>query len=321
MSQPQIETWSVSEEDAGDRLDKYLAIMFDEYSRVYIQRCIKDGLVKIKRNGAFISKVKVGESLFEGDEISFEIPEEESTELCAEKIDLPIIFEDEHMLVINKPAGLVVHPGAGIHSGTLVNALLGYSEETFRPMDEEGRPGIVHRLDKETSGVLVVAKSRKVKEKLSASFAKRKVDKFYLALVRGHIRMSIGTLETFIGRSKTNRLKMRSYEEDEEIGKEAITHYKVLAHNKGASLLKVKIDTGRTHQIRVHMSEMGFPVIGDKIYGKKRLEMKDSPERQILHAWRLKIEHPITKEPMVFTAPIPEDMKEILDKFDIEINE
>lgn len=321
MSRPQIETWTVSDEDAGDRLDKYLAIVFDEYSRVFIQRCIKDGLVKIQRNGEFLEKVKVGENLFAEDEISFEIPEEESTELLAEKIDLPIIFEDEHMLVINKPAGLVVHPGAGIHSGTLANALLGYSEETFRPMDEEGRPGIVHRLDKETSGVLIVAKSRMVKEQLSASFSKRKVDKFYLALVRGHIRMSIGTLETFIGRSKSNRLKMRSYDEDDGIGKEAITHYKVLAHNKGASLLKVKIDTGRTHQIRVHMSEMGFPVIGDKIYGKKRLEMKDSPERQALHAWRLKIEHPVTKELMVFTAPIPADMKEILDKFEIEVNE
>lgn len=321
MSQPEIETWSVSDEDAGDRLDKYLAVVFDEYSRVFIQRCIKDGLIKIKRGDSFISKVKVGESIFAGDEISFEIPEEESSELLAEKIDLPIIFEDEHMLVINKPAGLVVHPGAGIHNGTLVNALLGYSEDTFRPMDEEGRPGIVHRLDKETSGVLVVAKSRKVKEQLSASFAKRKVDKFYLALVRGHIRMSIGTLETFIGRSKVNRLKMRSYEEDEGIGKQAITHYKVLAHNRGASFVKIKIDTGRTHQIRVHMSEMGFPVIGDKIYGKKRLEMKDSPERQILHAWRLKIDHPITKEPMVFTAPIPDDMKSVFDKFDIEVNE
>lgn len=321
MSQPQIEKITVSDEDAGDRIDKYLAVVFDEYSRVFIQNCIREGRITLKRNGKVLESLKIGEKVIEDDEISFDIPEERSAVLEPEDIKFPIIFEDEHMLVINKPAGLVVHPGAGIHDGTLVNALLGYSEETFRPMDEEGRPGIVHRLDKETSGVLVVAKSRRAKEKLMASFANRKVDKYYLALVRGHIRMRIGTLETFIGRSKENRQKMCSYDEDAGIGKEAITHYKVLAHNKGASLLKVKIDTGRTHQIRVHMSEMGFPVIGDKIYGNKRLEMKDSPERHILHAWRLKIAHPITKEPMVFTAPINEDMNEILDKFGIEINE
>ncbi|MCM8543078.1 MAG: RluA family pseudouridine synthase [Lentisphaeraceae bacterium] len=321
MSQPQIEVITVSDEDAGERIDKYLAVVFDEYSRVFIQTCIREGTIKLKRSGSFFESLKIGEKLIEGDEISFEIPEEKSTVLLAEKIDFPVLFEDEHMLVINKPAGLVVHPGAGIHEGTLVNALLGYSEETFRPMDEEGRPGIVHRLDKETSGVLVVAKSRKAKEKLMASFAKRKVDKFYLALVRGHIRMGIGTLETFIGRSRENRQKMRSFDEEAGVGKEATTHYKVLAHNKGATLLKVKIDTGRTHQIRVHMSEMGFPVIGDKIYGKKSLEMKDSPERHLLHAWRLKIDHPITKERMVFTAPINDDMRVVLDKFGIEINE
>ena len=321
MSQPQIEKIIVTDEDAGDRLDKFLAVLFDEYSRVFIQKCIKEGLVKVKRNGAELAKLKAGETLFEDDEIFFEIPAEESSELKAENIDFPVIFEDEHILVINKPAGLVVHPGAGVHDGTLVNALLGYSEDTFRSMAEEGRPGIVHRLDKETSGVLIVAKNRKAKEKLMASFANRKVDKFYLGLVRGHIRMGIGTLETYIGRSKDNRIKMRTYEEDDGTGKEAITHYKVLAHNKGASLVKIKIETGRTHQIRVHMSEMGFPIIGDKLYGTKRLEMKDSPDRQILHAWRLKVEHPITKEPMVFTAPIPEDFMSIVDKFGIEINE
>lgn len=321
MSQPQIEVITVSDEDEGERLDKYLAVVFDEYSRVFLQNCIREGLIQVKRSGANIKNLKIGEKLLEGDEVSFEIPEEKSAVLEAENINFPVIFEDEHILVINKPAGLVVHPGAGVHEGTLVNALLGYSEETFRPMDEEGRPGIVHRLDKETSGVLIVAKSRKAKEKLMASFANRKVDKYYLALVRGHIRMGIGTLETFIGRSKENRQKMRSYDEEEGIGKEAVTHYKVLAHNKGATLLKVKIETGRTHQIRVHLSEMGFPVIGDKIYGNKRLEMKDSPERHILHAWRLKIDHPITKEPMVFTAPVNDDMNQILDKFGIEINE
>jgi 23S rRNA pseudouridine1911/1915/1917 synthase len=215
---------------------------------------------------------------------------------------------------------MVVHPGAGVHGGTLVNALLGYSEETFRPMGEEGRPGIVHRLDKETSGVLVVAKSRKILEKLSRSFANREVDKFYIALVRGHLRMMRGTLETFIGRSKTNRQKMKVYEEDDGVGKEAVTHYKVMAQNNGVSLLKIKIDTGRTHQIRVHMSEMGFPVIGDKVYGAKRLEEKDSPDRHLLHAWRIRIPHPESGKQMTFTAPMPEQFISIAEGFGIEVN-
>ena len=219
---------------------------------------------------------------------------------------------------VNKEAGMVVHPGAGIHGGTLVNALLGYDEKVFRKMDDQ-RPGIVHRIDKETSGVLIIAKNPKAKEKLVKKFANRQVDKFYLALVRGHIRMGRGMLETWIGRSKDNRLKMKSYEEDDGEGKHALTHYKVLAENKGVSLVKVKIETGRTHQIRVHMSEMGFPVIGDKIYGKKRLEMSTSPGRHILHAWRLKLDHPISGQPMVFTAPLPESFTQILDKFGIDI--
>ena len=319
MAQSQTETWTVDEEDAGERVDKYLVAIYDEYSRVVVQRLIREGKVTLERNGTLLEKLKTSETLAPGDKITFEIPEEENFELCAESIDLDVIYEDEYMLVINKPAGMVVHPGAGVHEGTLANALLGYNESTFKPMGAEGRTGIVHRLDKETSGVLVIAKSPKMVEKISRKFANRDVDKFYLALVRGHIRMGRGSLETWIGRSKENRQKMVSYDEDAGVGKHALTHYKVLAENKGSSLVKVKIETGRTHQIRVHMSEMGFPVIGDKIYGKKRLEMKDSPERHILHAWRLRIDHPATGEPMTFTAPIPDDMLSILDKFGIDI--
>ncbi|MCM8530191.1 MAG: RluA family pseudouridine synthase [Lentisphaeraceae bacterium] len=314
------EVFIIEEDEAGQRIDKFLTELFDDYSRMFLQKLIKQGDVTLKRDGKLMEGFKSGENIFVGDEISVTLPEEQSFELKAEKIDLPILFEDEHMLVINKPAGMVVHPGAGVHDGTLVNALLGYSEETFRPMDEEGRPGIVHRLDKETSGVLIVAKNRKAKERLSRSFAKRTVDKYYVALLRGHIRIGRGTLETMIGRSKVNRQKMVVYDEDAGVGKNAITHYKVIAQNNGSTLVKVKIDTGRTHQIRVHMSEMGFPVIGDKIYGTKRLEMKDSPKRHLLHAWRLKIDHPESGEQMTFTAPIPEDFTEISDKFKIEVN-
>jgi 23S rRNA pseudouridine1911/1915/1917 synthase len=314
------ETFSIEAEDAGQRIDKFLTSLFDDYSRMFLQRLIKDGSVILVRDGKPFVELKTGESIMEGDVLSITIPEEQDFVLKAEEIDLPILFEDEHFLVINKPAGMVVHPGAGVHDGTLVNALLGYSEETFRPMDGEGRPGIVHRLDKETSGVLIVAKTRQMTEKLSKAFANRTVDKYYVALVRGHIRVGRGTLETYIGRSKTHRQKMMGYDEEDGVGKHAITHYKVVAQHNGVTLVKVKIDTGRTHQIRVHMSEMGFPVIGDKIYGNKRLEMKDSPGRHLLHAWRLKIRHPVTGEDMVFTAPLPEDFTSIAENFKIELN-
>ncbi|NQZ58516.1 MAG: RluA family pseudouridine synthase [Lentisphaeraceae bacterium] len=318
MEDAQIESWTVLEDDAGERLDKYLVSLFDEFSRVLIQKSIRSGAVTLKRNGKQMDTLRIGEKIFGGDAITFDVPQDVAFVLKAEDIDIPIIYEDEHMLVVNKPAGMVVHPGAGVHDGTLVNALLGYSEETFRPMDEEGRPGIVHRLDKETSGLLLVAKTRKTKEKLSKAFAKRNVEKYYIALVRGHIRMGRGTLESYIGRSKENRQKMASYEDDEERGKLAITHYKVMAQNQGASLVKVKIETGRTHQIRVHMSSMGFPVIGDKLYGTKRLEMKESPERHLLHAWKIRIDHPITGEPLEFTSPLPENFTSVMDKFKIE---
>jgi len=319
MTESQNESWTVLGDDAGERLDKYLAALYDEYSRMFIQKSIRTGGITLQRNGSLIEGLKIGETIYEGDVVSFDIPEEKSFELQAEDIDIPILYEDEHMLVVNKPAGMVVHPGAGVHGGTLVNALLGYSEETFRSLADEGRPGIVHRLDKETSGLLLVAKNRKATEKLSKSFANRKVEKYYVALVRGHLRVGKGTLESYIGRSKENRQRMASYEEDDGSGKLAITHYKVMAQNNGASLLKVKIDTGRTHQIRVHMSAMGFPVIGDKFYGNKRLEMNDSPGRHQLHAWRLRIAHPITGEPLEFTAPLPEDMTSILAKFKMEV--
>ena len=208
MDESQIETFTVLEEDSGERLDKYMVALYDEYSRVFIQKAIRNGLITLLRNGKLIEKPRIGETLYANDKISFDVPQEVDFVLKAEQIDIPIVYEDEYMLVVNKPAGMVVHPGAGVHDGTLVNALLGYSEETFRPMDGEGRPGIVHRLDKETSGLLLVAKNDRIKTRLMRSFAKRHVEKFYVALVRGHVRVGKGTLESYIGRSKSNRQKM-----------------------------------------------------------------------------------------------------------------
>ena len=314
------ETWVIPEDEPTQRLDKYLVEEFPEYSRSFLQNAIKDGLITLKRNGTdFDKNLKPSEKVEAGDEISFEIPEVENFELAAEDFDLPIIYEDEHMLVINKPAGLVVHPGAGNHDNTLVNKLLGYNETAFRAMtDEEARPGIVHRLDKETSGVILVAKNKLVKEKLSAAFAGRNVEKYYLVLVRGKTKHNHGTIQNYIGRDKKDRIKM-AITHDEEHGKHAISHYRVMGANGQASFVKVKIETGRTHQIRVHMAGLGNPVIGDKLYSERRVELNQCPERHLLHAWKVRMIHPITQEPMEFVADLTDDFKDKLEKFKIKL--
>ena len=314
-----ITTWIVPEDEPSQRLDKYLVEEYPEYSRSFLQNAIKDGLITIKQPGQeALSKMKVSTKIEAGDEISFDIPVIENFELAVEDFDLPIIFEDEHMMVINKPAGLVVHPGAGNHDNTLVNKLLGYNESMFRAMtDEEARPGIVHRLDKETSGVIIVAKNKLVQEKLSAAFAGRNVEKYYLAIVRGKTKRNHGTIENYIGRDKKDRIKMAVVDEDH--GRNAISHYRVLGANGGASLVKVKIETGRTHQIRVHMAHLGHPVVGDKLYSERRLEAQQCPERHLLHAWKVRMLHPITEEPLEFVADLGEDFTAKLEKFKMVI--
>ena len=312
--------WTVDEISECQRLDKFIAEMLPEYSRTFLQRSIKDGQVKLLRAGNELN-ARISEQVFEDDIVYYTLPEQESINVIGEDIPLDVIYEDEYILVVNKAAGMVVHPGAGNHSGTLVNALLGRDPELYGAMDDgTHRPGIVHRLDKETSGVLIVAKSAKVLSKMQRSFARREVEKYYVALCRGTIRVGRDTIKTFIGRSSKNRQKMENYR-DSSKGKEAISHYKVLAHNNGASLIKLRIDTGRTHQIRVHMSGINYPVIGDKHYGKRRLDERDSPDRHILHAWRTKFYHPKTDEIVTFTAPIPEDFSTVCEKFAIKFGD
>ena len=309
--------WTVDEFSECQRLDKFVAEMLPEYSRTFLQKAIKDGDVKHIRSGNKLP-ARISDQVIEDDVVYYKIPETESIDVVAEDIPLDVIFEDDYIMVINKPAGMVVHPGAGNHSGTLVNALLGRDPELYGGMDDGShRPGLVHRLDKETSGVLIVAKSAKVLAKMQKSFARREVEKYYVALCRGTIRVGRDTIKTFIGRSNKNRQKMENYRESEK-GKEAISHYKVLANNNGATLVKLRIDTGRTHQIRVHMSGINYPVIGDKIYGSRRLDERESPDRHILHAWRTKIYHPKTDEIVTFTAPLPDDFTSICDKFAIK---
>ena len=310
--------WEVDELSECQRLDRFVSEMLPDYSRTFLQRSLKDGGFKLIRSGATLN-ARMSENVLEGDLVYYSLPEiQGEANIVPEDIELDVLYEDDDILVINKPAGMVVHPGAGNYTGTLVNALYGRDQKLFSSMDDgNGRPGIVHRLDKETSGVIIVAKSAKNLDKLSRSFARRDVEKYYVALCRGNIRVGRDTIVTHIGRSRSNRQKMENTN-DENRGKEAISHYKVLADNNGATLVKLKIDTGRTHQIRVHMAGINHPIIGDKLYGVRRLDEKESPDRHILHAWRTRIIHPGTQEIMTFTAPLQDDFKDVCKSFGID---
>ena len=312
-------TW-IAETDSENppRLDRYLSLKVPERSRTWLQTAIKDGKVTHSRNGEEIVPVRANESVLPGDSVSLVLPAPEAEKVCGEELPLSVVYEDDYLLIIDKIAGMVVHPGAGVHSGTVVNALLGLDPERYNAMDDgEHRPGIVHRIDKETSGLLIVAKDLRTRELMMKLFAQHKIEKTYVALVRG-VPAGRGLLKTLITRSKVHRQRME-VTDDEEKGKVAITRWKLIADSNGASLIKVRIETGRTHQIRVHMAHQGFPVIGDKLYGNHRLEKKDSPDRHLLHAWRLAFTHPITNKPLVITCPVPADFLAVAAKFGIDI--
>ncbi len=300
--------------DVGERLDVFLAKKITEHSRSYLQKLIKEGAVSVA--GEVVTSPRT--LLRSVGSVKVELPQQSSsTELVAEDFAYDILFEDESMLVIDKPWGAVVHPGAGNVAGTVVNALLGRypnMAESFANDEEpelQNRPGIVHRLDKDTSGALVVAKTPSAQYKLSKAFADRNVHKSYLAIVRGVPRSS-GRIETLIGRHPVNRQKMAVVSRN---GKNAITLYKVIGSGvvgrRTFSLVEVDILTGRTHQIRVHMAHLGFPVVGDATYGGV---CEDIPvERQQLHAWRVVLPHPVSGEELTIKAPIPEDMRSLID--------
>lgn len=302
------QTLTVEEADIGKRLDRFLADKLPDHSRVVLQRLIKDGAVK--REGNVCTATKTTVVIDETYQIT--IPEEKTSERpLAEDIQLPILFEDEWIMVIDKPSGMVVHPGAGNPSGTVVNALLDHMPEiaNFEEMDSE-RPGIVHRLDKDTSGCLVIAKTPEALEKLTKAFAERKVDKNYLAIIKGVPKKVTETIEGNIGRSRGNRQKMAVLENG---GKEATTIYTLNKSGKigkvSISLITVKIITGRTHQIRVHLASKGMPLIGDTVYGGSQ---SIPAPRQMLHAWKLTFRHPRNGRKLTFESPIPADMTEIL---------
>lgn len=293
----------VAENHEGQRMDSALVELLPEYSRTAIQRWIKEGQVSVAGK-----VVKSSYKIEAGQEILIEIPEVKESTLVAQDLSVPILYEDEDVVVVNKPRGLVVHPAAGHGDGTLVNSLLAQCGN-LSGIGGEIRPGIVHRLDKDTSGVLVVAKNDRAHQSLTEQIKAREVKRIYRAIVKGEIAESRGRIEAPIGRHPKDRKKMAINMKD---GKEAVTEFTVLERFQDYTLVECRLITGRTHQIRVHFSYIGFPVVGDPVYGTRKQIF--SIEGQALHAHQLSFTHPRTKETITCVAPMPEDMEEILNQ-------
>lgn len=301
-----------------ERLDKALAEQDLGLTRVRIQALIKDTQVLVNDTPARTPSQKVGA----GDRLVITIPPPEPLEVEAENIPLKILFEDEHVLVLDKPAGLVVHPAPGNYQGTLVNALLHHCGKDLSGIGGVQRPGIVHRLDKDTSGVMIVAKSDKASQSLTAQFAEHSIERQYRAVVWGRPTPLLGSIDAPIGRHPSNRIKMAVVGASQ--GKRARTHYKVEQsfgplEKPIASLVTCRLETGRTHQVRVHMAHIGHPLIGDMVYGARRkLNLDDGATfpRQALHAAVLGFEHPVTGERLTFESPLPNDMHQLVKRLE-----
>lgn len=283
------------------RIDKYLTDRLKDFSRSKIQGLIADGLVLVNNE-----EIKANYKVEAGDKILVTIPEPETVDIKAENIPLDILYEDEDLVIVNKPQGMVVHPGAGNPDGTLVNALL-YHIDDLSGINGEIRPGIVHRLDKETSGLLIVAKNDTAHVKLSEQLQNRTVKRTYWAIVHNQIPHEQGTIDAPIGRDPHDRQKFTVIKE----GKEAVTHFKVLEHFNKYTLVEVSLETGRTHQIRVHFQYIQHPVAGDETYGPKKTLQGNG---QFLHARALEFVHPRTNEVMRFEADVPEVFQKALEE-------
>lgn len=284
----------------GTRIDKYLTDNTD-YTRSKIQKMIENGNILVNNK-----QTKDNYKLKENDRITIEEYNEE-IDIEPENIPLDIYYEDEDLIVVNKPSGMVVHPAPGNYSKTLVNALM-YHTNNLSTINTSIRPGIVHRIDADTSGLLLVAKNDKTHNALAEAIQKKEVVREYIALVEGVIMEDTATIDAPIGRDKKNRKKMAVTSEN---SKDAITHIRVLDRYKDSTLIRCKLETGRTHQIRVHLNYIGHPVVNDPVYGYKKLIDKDFG--QMLHAEKIGFVHPTTKEYMEFTAPLPDRFKEILE--------
>src|SRR3990172_7054200 len=289
--------------DQEERLDHFLVERLPEFSRSRLQGLIKDGFVAVDG----IPAKKSGQKLEPGSQVEVRIPPPAPARSLPEAIPLDIVFENDDLLVVNKPAGMVVHPAAGHDTGTLVHAVLGY-EPDIEGVGGEARPGVVHRLDKETSGLILLAKNERAHRWLQDQFRLRKVEKTYLALVDGKPPTPSGRVEAYIGRDPSHRKRMAIVPESR--GREAISEYRTAESFRDHTWLEVHPITGRTHQIRLHCAFLGCPIVGDQIYGKKHSSIKLG--RHFLHAYRLEIMLPGEKKPQIFEAPLPDELARVL---------
>ena len=292
------------EKHVGERIDKVIAELYPDFTRSYIKTLLENGEITVSGKS-----VKAGYKLKAKNEIRVNIPESKPLSVCAEDIPLDIVYEDDSLLVINKPAGMVVHPAVGNYSGTLVNALLKHCGESLSSINGVLRPGIVHRIDKDTTGLLVVAKGDKAHKNLSEQLKDRTLKRQYITLVHGNIKEDSGTIEKNIARSTKDRKKMAVAKEN---GREARTNFEVVERFSKYTLVRCFLDTGRTHQIRVHMASIGHQVFGDKTYGIKNEEYK--ARGQLLHAQKITFIHPESGETKEFEAPLPREFNSVLKK-------
>lgn len=293
------------ENEGGVRIDRYLSEQMENLSRSYLQKILKDGGVLV--NG---KPVKSNYKVAAKDEICLEIPDAVEPEIEAEEMDLDILYEDADIILVNKPKGMVVHPAAGHYTGTLVNGLMYHCKEDLSGINGVLRPGIVHRIDMDTTGVLIVCKNDKAHNSIAEQLKVHSITRTYYAIVHGVLKEDEGTILAPIGRHPIDRKKMSINEKN---GKDAVTHYHVLERFRHYTYISCNLETGRTHQIRVHMASLGHPLVGDYVYGPAKCPFSGL-QGQTLHAGVLGIQHPTTNEYMEFRAPLPEYFVELLDK-------
>jgi len=301
----------ITEETRGTRLDLVLSAGLEDYSRSFIQKLFEKGAVTV--NGQVCTSKKY--KCVEGDLVEIQIPDPEKLEAEAEDIPISVVYEDGDLLVVDKPAGMVVHPAPGNYSGTLVNALMYHCGDQLSSINGVIRPGIVHRIDKDTSGLLVVAKTDKAHTGLARQLEEHSINRIYRAIVYNNIKEDEGTVDAAIGRDPKNRLRnavLREGMPGYESAKSAVTHYRVLERFGKYTCIEARLETGRTHQIRVHMAYIKHPLLGDELYGPNK--NKEGAKRQMLHAGVLGFVHPVTGDYMEFESPLPEDFRKVLDR-------
>ena len=298
-----MESFEEEAEQEGERLDKFLSIIYPEFSRAFFQKLIKSKKVSVNETPQKASYcVKID------DIVTVEIPDAVETTIEPENIPLDILYEDDDVLIVNKPKGMVVHPSAGHYSGTLVNAIMYHCKDTLSGINGEIRPGIVHRIDMDTTGSLIVCKNDEAHVNIAQQIKEHSVNRIYVGIVCGNVKEDSGTVEGAIGRHPIERKKMAINEKN---GKPAITHYKVLERFKNYTYMQFKLETGRTHQIRVHLASIGHPLLGDTLYSSGRSPFKHL-QGQCLHAKTIGFIHPKTGEYMEYSAPLPEYFEKLL---------